>query len=71
VQISFIHYIIYFSCYCDQPPDRNNIREERFILLRVSEATVHHGGEGMVEQLTSSWPGSMRKRNTGRSQGKI
>jgi hypothetical protein len=37
--------------FCDQVPEKSNLREERFILLTVSEVTVHHGGEGIVEYL--------------------
>jgi hypothetical protein len=46
-----------FHCF-DQIPDRNNLREERFIFLIVSEISVHHGGEGMKEQFTRWQPGS-------------
>jgi hypothetical protein len=45
-------------CPCDQKPDRNNLRKERFILLIISEVSLHHGGEGMVEQFISWLPGS-------------
>jgi hypothetical protein len=38
---------------CDQIPEKGNLKEERFILLMVSEVSVHYGREGMVEQLTS------------------
>jgi hypothetical protein len=36
--------------HCDQTADRNNLREERFGLLK---ALVHLGGERMVKQLKS------------------
>jgi hypothetical protein len=30
--------------------------------LMVSDGSVHHGGEGMAEQLTSWWTGSTAER---------
>lgn len=39
-------------------PDKNHIREERFILFMVPEASVHRGQEDMAKQLSSWWLGS-------------
>jgi hypothetical protein len=33
-------------CHGDRTPDINNLREEGFILLTVSEVSVHHGLKG-------------------------
>jgi hypothetical protein len=45
--------IVRLLCHCDKIPDRNKLREEKFILLTVSEVSACHVREGMVEQLTS------------------
>jgi hypothetical protein len=37
----------YFSCGYDEVPDRDNLRLDRFILLIVSEVSVHQEGESM------------------------
>jgi hypothetical protein len=51
-------------------PGRSYLKEEGFIVVAVvtvSEGSVHHGGEGMVEQsrakqLTPCCPGSREKQ---------
>jgi hypothetical protein len=38
---------------------------KRFVLLMVSEVSVHYGGKNVTEQLTTQWPGK-REREKGR-----
>jgi hypothetical protein len=38
---------------CENVVDRNNLREEGFLLLTVSEVSDHHGREGTIEQSSS------------------
>jgi hypothetical protein len=33
------------------------LKEERFLLLMVSEVSIHHDRQGMAEKLTSLWTG--------------
>jgi hypothetical protein len=45
--------VSHFYCYCDQIPDKSNLKREEFFSLMVSDVLVHHGGEGVVEQRNS------------------
>jgi hypothetical protein len=58
--------VSYFSHHCDKIPDRNNLQEEGFILLMVSEGSVygclapctwaeHHGGEKVWQTGSREW----------------
>jgi hypothetical protein len=68
IVIVFTIVLVTFMVTVTKIPERNKRRKDLFWLM-VSEVSVHHGGEGMVEQGSSRHGGQEAERVTRRGQG--
>jgi hypothetical protein len=70
--VVILTYVSQFYHCSDQIPVRNNLKEELFILPKISEMSFHHGGEGMATQSSSHILAARKqRRKTGRGQEEL